>query len=850
MLPVEEKFVGKKILIGDNSVGEIPGYSNTNLDIISQNIRTTQAVGYKYPGKEVHVIYIEYNNDQHSFFSSINALITKKTKWWSEYAKNLDDARNFLLRCIGNYSEDVDKFTSKYEQGTTPDGFYPTFVNKIADKGPTLELQTEFATFNQKRGQFSCPKFQKIFLHLLLMKTGLMLTKDGITEQPHLTVATPRVTVSGRPHNLGNNPYDNENWVKQVGIKNPGTNLWEPRPYNQCTHYYLPLVYSCSDILGSNLFASFIKSYGFDFIILNSNEPEEIVNREKLRANNKTYPLYLMEIRQRILKIILDSLLTSSHTKLDDIIVRILGIIAEQPGNIYSEPICVFLSADMTEGIDSKFNPAIFLMEPPNTYGDYDQLCGRVLRTYSEPYAVEPQKMIYQFACYNNSDMEKIYDNRAWSKSEIRAQDRLFYDDSEYISQSIRTAYEQRKENFSTYKPKNSMYYFKKFGGSNLSWEDYFKLMRLSVKTNILEHFSLSSEEREKINVAINKQFEMFNLKSSEQASLYDIFSGELGFKGALYNARIERNNIALQTFFDKYNYVYSDQGKATKTIKDAEIARIQYENERKENPDKETFYEFDQALNELQNNQLDDSTSPDLNRMQKIQEVEFFVNLIKNNLSLPEGLPDLKIIQKKAASRQNSQYLPWFDPFFKSVSWSCDKLKLFNNAGENMNFNLTQVNQQNYSQLTQQFITDVNNVYSPQNLTGQNMQNRELMNENIQSLTDDINNINQNITFTFTEGEQQTSITLNPLLIQPPPGPGLGPPGPVPGPGLGPPGPGPGLELGPRRGRNRGNRGGNKRTIKKNKKYNKTKKTHNKTKKTHNKTKKRRLSITKKYKK
>jgi hypothetical protein len=224
---------------------------------------------------------------------------------------------------------------------------------------------------------------------------------------------------------------------------------------------------------------------------------------------------------------------------------------------------------------------------------------------------------------------------------------------------------------------------------------------------------------------------------------------------------------------------------------------------------------------------------------MQKIQEVEFFVNLIKNNLSLPEGLPDLKIIQKKAASRQNSQYLPWFDPFFKSVSWSCDKLKLFNNAGENMNFNLTQVNQQNYSQLTQQFITDVNNVYSPQNLTGQNMQNRELMNENIQSLTDDINNINQNITFTFTEGEQQTSITLNPLLIQPPPGPGLGPPG-----------PGPGLELGPRRGRNRGNRGGNKRTIKKNKKYNKTKKTHNKTKKTHNKTKKRRLSITKKYKK
>jgi hypothetical protein len=82
----------------------------------------------------------------------------------------------------------------------------------------------------------------------------------------------------------------------------------------------------------------------------------------------------------------------------------------------------------MTEGIDFKFNPGIFLLEVPNTYGDYDQLCGRVLRTYSTTYNVNwkdyevgkdglteeedafierwrlPTKVIYQAICLTSID--------------------------------------------------------------------------------------------------------------------------------------------------------------------------------------------------------------------------------------------------------------------------------------------------------------------------------------------------------------------------------------------------------------------------------------------------------------
>ena len=68
-----------------------------------------------------------------------------------------------LLRCIGNYSTDLDKFTSVYKSGETPVGFYPTFKNTLAsissDTQLTREENNTLDIFNQKVGKFSCPKF-------------------------------------------------------------------------------------------------------------------------------------------------------------------------------------------------------------------------------------------------------------------------------------------------------------------------------------------------------------------------------------------------------------------------------------------------------------------------------------------------------------------------------------------------------------------------------------------------------------------------------------------------------------------------------------------------------------------
>ena len=55
---------------------------------------------------------------------------------------------------------------------------------------------------------------------------------------------------------------------------------------------------------------------------------------------------------------------------------------------------------------------------------------------------------------------------------------------------------------------------------------------------------------------------------------------------------------------------------------------------------------QYDKALLELQNNIIE-SKSPDLDRLQSIQRVEFFVNLIKSELCKPASLPDLEIIKK-----------------------------------------------------------------------------------------------------------------------------------------------------------------------------------------------------------
>ena len=94
------------------------------------------------------------------------------------------------------------------------------------------------------------------------------------------------------------------------------------------------------------------------------------MNMKKKTVNSEPGPLKNYDEVENNFKNILDNIMGKTVDK--------LGLNTEQP-------ICVLLHNAMTEGLDFKYNPGIFLLEVPNTYGDYDQLCGRVLRTYPHP---------------------------------------------------------------------------------------------------------------------------------------------------------------------------------------------------------------------------------------------------------------------------------------------------------------------------------------------------------------------------------------------------------------------------------------------------------------------------------
>jgi hypothetical protein len=62
----------------------------------------------------------------------------------------------------------------------------------------------------------------------------------------------------------------------------------------------------------------------------------------------------------------------------------------------------------MTEGYDFVYNPAIFVLEPCNTFGDQEQVYGRVLRSYSgndvASFRERKRKLVVQYMCLTKGD--------------------------------------------------------------------------------------------------------------------------------------------------------------------------------------------------------------------------------------------------------------------------------------------------------------------------------------------------------------------------------------------------------------------------------------------------------------
>ena len=663
MLPVHESFSGN-IKIDNQNVVFTPGFSSTNLDIITNNIKTTIPTGFVYPEQEVHFIYTQYSAHQIMFSSEVRSYFINKLKhkWWYSYCKDLDSSRNGMLRGIGNYSQDFEKFLPVYTSGETPEGFYPYYKNTIPKN--VRVSQDELNAFNLKQGRFKCEKFLRVLLNLLIMKTGIMFSKDGIIEQPHLTLPTPKssmVKVNGeireRRYELGDDDYDLENWQSMVGRVNNG--LWEKIPFNEATEYYLPLVYSCSEEIGLNLFASFINSYGFNCVILNKDESDDVLEREKKRTYKKTYPLITGELRRNIIRYVSDNYFSGKESNLEEAIVYIKTQFIDklnpvERDKIYNTPICSLLNKDMTEGLDCKFNPAIFLLEPANSYGDYDQLCGRVLRTYSGKYRVRPKKMIYQCAAFNYENLSEIYNRRNWPKpGRIEERQRVFFDQGR-IREEIFVALEQSKDKFSEFRPKTMLEYV--FPKTSRTWSEFNSLWGLwfTNKFNI-DNFSnknLNAESKIK-NKAINA---LLGFETNINLfGFFQYFTGTNDVKLAYYNQQVELNRLKVQTFLDKYSFLHTDEQKDIANMNEMENNYFDNENRRASEGE---FSEYQKALKELMNFTLE-STSPDLDSLQKLQIINNEITIIKKSF-IDDKFPDLTVIKNYASTIRNSQYLPW----------------------------------------------------------------------------------------------------------------------------------------------------------------------------------------------
>jgi hypothetical protein len=74
----------------------------------------------------------------------------------------------------------------------------------------------------------------------------------------------------------------------------------------------------------------------------------------------------------------------------------------------------------MTEGLNATLNPAIIVLDACNTFGDFEQVEGRILRKYGSPYETKRVKAVYQFLTRVDEEIVNSYFKPASIPSIIR----------------------------------------------------------------------------------------------------------------------------------------------------------------------------------------------------------------------------------------------------------------------------------------------------------------------------------------------------------------------------------------------------------------------------------------------
>ena len=416
------------------------GLKHTNLKVIEEEYTKDKLMlepseKTNYPTKNIEILYINYTPEQSFFYSEIHTIYDNSINCrsplfagivpWYIANKIKDDS------IVGNYSQDVRQPCGKINASSNNTQKNLVAYN-ITNNKYELKLNPPVPNLT-----FDCPKFQKLLNHLIFMKTGLMYdsSEEGkLRKHPHLIDSTkPDATITP----ISREVVEGETIIPpalDVSKKSFVENLGKD---DQPTHGWLPFVYSTSEELGLNLFAQFLTAKGYSYILLHEDTPDD--PGEQRKAYKTVYPLLNQEeMRGRTLTDSIHKFLTEEYQGPAN---NIEGALHESGiRKIKKDPICVLLHKFRTEGIDAKHTPAIFLMDPPVNYGDYEQLCGRILRTYSRTYDSAPVKMVYPFVCHTTKSIKNLvetYDGMEATPYNLKYNDigsvgLFFKTDSEY----------------------------------------------------------------------------------------------------------------------------------------------------------------------------------------------------------------------------------------------------------------------------------------------------------------------------------------------------------------------------------------------------------------------------------
>jgi hypothetical protein len=344
-----------------------------------------------FPRQIVIEVRIEYDNDQlllqyKSIVRPFDMLpIEKQILNINPFEKQTNDimanAKEFKKKgkFVGNYSKDVLEYYAILDKSEPYKNTKYIVLNRDYTK---IDLPTD-------NPFFKCNKFELIVLKLLWLKskdtfpiTGNKL--PGGTKEKIITA-----TFEGS---------DAETEAKYMA-----TEILQP--HSTATHRYLPLVYSYTEDYGIALFGAFLTSFGFKYILVHTSQKGIPIN-ERYKVE---YEEYLSPDDKKLLN-------TKIQTeKIKDLLDfnKFLAFEAMYEKTNESGPLCVLLDPTMTEGLNATYNPAMFILEPCNTFGDQEQVYGRVLRKYNlsglvgdktgNKYERQYPKMIYQYVMSENT---------------------------------------------------------------------------------------------------------------------------------------------------------------------------------------------------------------------------------------------------------------------------------------------------------------------------------------------------------------------------------------------------------------------------------------------------------------